>query len=123
MVACLLIDQNPAERHRIGDLVRKFGLTCVEHAGAEAAMPYFEQNRPEVVLMDASAPDQADRFLRIVRRQTRGRKMPVVIFYSDAPDMVSMGQSILEGAADFLVKPFDGRLLSFKLEQAGLLHH
>jgi len=34
-----------------------------------------------------------------------------------------VGESILAGAADFLVKPFDSKLMRFKLEQAGVLAH
>jgi len=123
MVSCLLIDGNASERSRIGDLVRGFGMDCVERAGAADGMRYCAERLPEVVLMDASAHAEADEFLRRVRRHARGSKMPVIILYADAPDMDVMGQSILEGAAEFLVKPFDGRLLSFKLEQAGLLVH
>jgi two-component system chemotaxis response regulator CheY len=123
MVSCLLIDGNAAERSRIGDLVRGFGMDCVERAGAAEGIRYCDEQQPEVVLMDATARPEVDEFLRRVRRQAKGRKMPVVILYSEAPDMASMGQSIIEGAAEFMVKPFDGRLLSFKLEQAGLLKH
>jgi len=122
-VSCLLIDGNAAERSRIGDLVRGFGMDCVERAGAAEGIRYCDEKQPEVVLMDATARLEVDEFLRGVRQQARGRKMPVVILYSEAPDMASMGQSIIEGAAEFMVKPFDGRLLSFKLEQTGLLKH
>jgi len=123
MVSCLLIDANAAERSRIGDLVRGFGMDCIERAGAVEGMRYCAERLPEVVLMDASVGPETDEFLRRVRRQARGKTMPVIILYSDAPDMAAMGQSILEGAAEFLVKPFDARLLSFKMEQAGLIKH
>ena len=122
-MSCLLIDANAAERSRIGDLVRGFGMDCIERAGTVEGMRYCAETLPEVVLMDASARPETDEFLRRVRRHARGKIMPVIILYSDVPDMAAMGQSILEGAAEFLVKPFDARLLSFKMEQAGLIKH
>ena len=35
--------------------------------------------------------------------------------------MEMIGQSILQGAADVIMKPFDRELLQFKLKQAGIL--
>jgi two-component system, chemotaxis family, chemotaxis protein CheY len=48
---------------------------------------------------------------------------PVVILYADAPDFDTMGAAILEGASEFLLKPFDRELLTFKLRQSGVLPH
>jgi len=45
----------------------------------------------------------------------------VVILYANEPDAEEIGQSILEGAADFIMQPFDLELLQFKLRQAGVL--
>ena len=47
-------------------------------------------------------------------------KPPVVFLYADTPDTEMFGQSILEGAADVLMMPFDRDLLHFKLRQAGI---
>ena len=76
---------------------------------------------PDVVVMEASGVKAAKEFLRLVRYQGRSRRRPVVILYADKPNMESVGETIIEGAADFLVKPFDRDLLLFKLEQAGVL--
>ena len=55
-----------------------------------------------------------------MRRTARG-KNTVVILYANEPDAEEIGQSIMEGAADFIMQPFDLELLQFKLRQAGVL--
>ena len=49
-----------------------------------------------------------------------GGKRPLVILYANEP-AAEIGQSILEGAAEFMMQPFDLELLQFKLHQAGVL--
>ena len=51
----------------------------------------------------------------------RGGRKPVVILYAEKPDMEMIGQSILQGAADVIIKPFDSEILHFKLKQAGVI--
>jgi two-component system, chemotaxis family, chemotaxis protein CheY len=123
MVSCLLIDKNPGERQRLLQILNRLGLTCDERAGAEEGIRFCQERRPEVVVMEASAVMATKEFLRLVRYSDQGRRRPVVILYADRPDIETMGETIMDGAADFLMKPFDQDLLQFKLEQAGVLPH
>lgn len=120
MVSCLLIDRNEAERARIAAMLAQAGITCGHSDSAEEGLRYCRNNRPDIVVMDASEAPSAKQFLRLVRYPGHGPKRPVVIFYSSRPDLETMGETILEGAADFLMKPFDGELLLFKITQAGI---
>jgi two-component system, chemotaxis family, chemotaxis protein CheY len=123
MVDCLLIDKNPGERQRLASILSAFGLTCEERSGAEEGIRFCHERRPEVVVMEASRLTATKEFLRLVKYQGRTSRRPVVILYAERPDMEAMGETIMEGAADFLMLPFDGDLLRFKLEQAGVLRH
>ena len=62
----------------------------------------------------------AGEFVKRVRRAAYGRK-PVVLVYTDKANTDEIGSAIIEGAAEFLLKPFDRDLLEFKLKQVGLL--
>ncbi len=55
-----------------------------------------------------------------LRYSTKG-KPPVVFLYAEHADTELFGQTILEGAADVLMMPFDRDLLQFKLKQAGVI--
>jgi two-component system, chemotaxis family, chemotaxis protein CheY len=123
MVSCLLIDKNANERSRIMGYLSGFGFDCVEREGADEAIRYCQESPPNVVLMEASAMPATQEFLRLMRYHGQTKKQPIVILYSDSPNLSAMGSSIIQGASDFLVTPFDRDLLQFKLEQAGALPH
>jgi two-component system, chemotaxis family, chemotaxis protein CheY len=121
MVECLLIDKDPTERKRVSQLLGDLGLNFTESSAAIDGLKYCNDNFPELVVMAASTEGMAPSdFIRQVRRTPRGKKT-VVILYADEPDADEIGQSILEGAADFIMQPFDRELLQFKLHQAGVI--
>ncbi|HMT15407.1 MAG TPA: response regulator [Aestuariivirga sp.] len=120
MVQCLLIDKDPGERARLAQILSGLGMALTERALAGEGVAYCNDNAPDVVLMQAEGQDmEAQDFVRRVRRSPKTRK-PVVILYAGAADTEVIGQSILSGAADFLMLPFDRDLLAFKLRQAGI---
>jgi two-component system, chemotaxis family, chemotaxis protein CheY len=123
MVNCLLIDKDPEERQRLMQILSGFGLNCDELSCAEEGLRFCHERRPEVVVMEASAVSETKDFLRLVQYRGRASRRPIVILYANSPDMEAMGETIMEGAADFLMLPFDRDLLRFKLEQAGVLQH
>lgn len=123
MVNCLLIDKNASERQRLVGILSGLGLKCDERAGTEEGIRFCHERRPDVVVMEASGMTATKEFLRLVKYQGRTTRRPVVILYADTPDLEAMGETIMDGASDFLMMPFDGDLLRFKLEQAGVLPH
>ena len=117
MVSCLLIDRNAGERHRLSDLMAELGFDCTALPDMADGIRYCREHRPDVVFMAAPAAGDARDFMRFAP----GAGGPVVIFYADTPDVETMGEAIREGAAEFLLKPFDRDLLKFKLRQSGII--
>lgn len=121
MAQCLLIDEDHAERQRLSRLLAGLGIDTAESSAAEEALAFCNDNAPDVVMMAAGAPGRMPKdFVKRIGRARRG-KTPVVIVYADRPDTEMIGRSILEGAADVIMKPFDRDLLQFKLRQAGVI--
>lgn len=123
MVSCLVIDRNEGERHLLGGLMTDLGFSCTELSASEDGIRFCQEHDPDVVVMDASALPEARDFLRLTANTSRRVGRPVVILYADKPDFDTMGETMLEGAAEFLMKPFDRDLLTFKLRQSGVLPH
>lgn len=121
MVSCLLIDRNAGERHRLSDLMAELGFDCIALPDASDGIRYCQNHHPDVVVMSASVADDARDFLRFAPAASRKDGRPVVIFYAETPDVETMGEAIREGAAEFLLKPFDRDLLKFKLRQSGVM--
>ncbi|MEP6828468.1 MAG: response regulator [Aestuariivirga sp.] len=119
MVSCLLIDGNETERGCLAGMLGSLGFVCAEKSQLPEAVDYARDSKPDLILIEASQQNPAQEFLRLVSIAAPKQPKPVVIFYSDAPNMEDIGASILAGASDFLVHPFDRKLLVFKLQQAG----
>ncbi len=123
MINCLLIEKNPTERQRLSQILVGLGLNCSETAGAEDGIRHCHDQHPDVVVMEATTAKAAKDFMRLVGYKNLTTKKPVVILYADHTDVELMANSIMDGASDFLMKPFDRDLLQFKLQQAGVLPH
>ncbi len=121
MVSCLLIDRNAGERHRLSDLMAELGFDCIALPEAADGIRYCQSHHPDVVVMSASVAAEARDFLRFAPAGGSRDDRPVVIFYAETPDVETMGEAIREGAAEFLLKPFDRDLLTFKLRQSGVI--
>ena len=121
MTRCLLVDEDAKERQRVLHLLNGLGLDTSQTGAAEDALKFCNDNAPDVVMMAAPRPgSQPEDFVRRLRLGVRGKR-PVVILYAETPDTEMIGQSILQGAADVIMKPFDRDLLQFKLRQAGVI--
>jgi DNA-binding NtrC family response regulator len=121
MVSCLLIGQNANESHHIAGLMAQLGVACQTLTEIEPAIRHCHENKPDVVMLDATSLPEAKEFLRLVRYQNRNTGRPVVIVYATEANVTQMADSILNGASEFMVVPFDMDLLRFKLTQSGVL--
>ena len=121
MTRCLLVGEDDIERRSLQQLLVGLGLDTAQASQANDALIYCNDNAPDVVMLAAAGADQRPRdFVRHLRRNIHGKK-PVVFLYAETPDTEIIGLSILQGAADVLMKPFDRDILQFKLKQAGVI--
>lgn len=121
MVSCLLIDENIVSRNSVSGLLAQLGVSTSHLSDVEEGIRFCHENRPDVVLLEATAMPRAKEFLRLVRHQGAMTGRPIVILYASSADMSVMGESILSGASEFIMAPFDLDLLRFKLTQSGVL--
>lgn len=120
MTRCLLIDEDGRGRQCLEQMLSGLGLQTSFTTGTDDAVRFCNDNSPDVVMVSTRAQGVVPKeFVKRLRLSGRG-KPPVVFLYADTPDTEMFGQSILEGAADVLMLPFDRDLLHFKLRQAGI---
>jgi two-component system, chemotaxis family, chemotaxis protein CheY len=79
------------------------------------------QQMPDCVLLDWNMPimNGLD-FLKKLRAEY-GPDKPPVVFCTTETDMSSIEQAIVNGAQEYIMKPFDEEILVGKFEQVGLL--
>jgi two-component system, chemotaxis family, chemotaxis protein CheY len=120
MVSCLLIEKDDAQRQHLASMLETLGMACTSVARADDGLALFENLHPDVVVMEADEARSVRPFLRLVRHEKQAQRQPVLIFYSKNASLDVIGETILNGAAEFLMLPFDRDLLSFKLKQSGI---
>jgi PleD family two-component response regulator len=120
MTRCLLIDEDGSGRQYLAQMLSGLGLETCLTSGTDEALAFCNDNSPELVMVSATAQGVVPKdIVKRLRLGARG-KPPVVILYAETPDAAMFGQTILEGAADVLMMPFDRDILHFKLRQAGI---
>lgn len=120
MRQCLLVDEDHEERQALSQLLGPYGFRLAETTSADAALKHCRAHSPDIVMTTDRIGMSPAEFIKRVRGTARGRK-PVVLVCTDKPDTGEIGRAIIEGAAEYLLKPFDRELLEFKLRQVGLL--
>jgi DNA-binding response OmpR family regulator len=120
MVSCLLIEKDDAQRQQLTLMLETLGMDCTSVGRADDGLALIENLHPDVVVMEANEARSVRPFLRLVRHDSPVQRAPVLLFYSKKASMDVISETILNGAAEFLMLPFDRDLLSFKLKQAGV---
>jgi two-component system, chemotaxis family, chemotaxis protein CheY len=121
MTKCLLIDEDNKGRRCLEQMLSGLGVETSLMTGADDALRYCNDNAPDVVMLSADTRGVAPKELVKRLRFNAQGKPPVVFLYAEHADTDMFGQTILEGAADVLMMPFDLDLLRFKLRQAGVI--
>jgi two-component system, chemotaxis family, chemotaxis protein CheY len=121
MTKCLLIDGDSKGRRYLEQMLSGLGLETSLSAGADDALQFCNDNAPEVVMLSAGTRGVIPKDLVKRLRYNAQGKPPVVFLYAETADTEMFGQTILEGAAEVLMMPFDRDLLQFKLQQAGVI--
>jgi two-component system, chemotaxis family, chemotaxis protein CheY len=121
MTRCLVVDEDQQERSALGSLLGEYGFELSESGTVDGALQHCRRFAPDVVVtVERLGGMAAAEFVKRIRSASRGRK-PVVLVCADKADSGKIGRAIIEGAAEYLLKPFDREILEFKLRQVGLL--
>lgn len=99
----LLVDDEPALREMVGDMLRSDGYTVVTAANCREAMSVFEESVPDAVLLDVMLPD-GDGFSLF--RSLRAQRDVPVLFLSARDEDSARLEGLGLGADDYITKPF-----------------
>lgn len=99
----LLVDDEPALREMVGDILRADGYAVVTAAGCREAVAVFEEHTPDAVLLDVMLPD-GDGFSLF--RTLRAKRDVPVLFLSARDEDSARLQGLGLGADDYITKPF-----------------
>lgn len=112
----LIVDDEAATRQVIASLLGGAGYATIEAASGHEALGTLSRTLPDLILLDLVMPGMDGlELLRALKSETKTQSIPTIILtgLSGGDARISALQG---GAADYLIKPFDGTELRTRVE-------
>ncbi len=107
----LVVDDEPAIRRMVGDVLSRNGYQCFEVADAAQAKAAVATFQPHLILLDWMMPGQSGiEFARNLKRGAGTRKIPIIMLTA-LDDEGEKVHGLTTGADDYVTKPFSPREL------------
>jgi len=112
----LIADDNSTDRLILGTILRKEGHQVTTAENGQQAVELYEQQRPDIVLLDAMMPvmDGYDAAIHIKR--IAGETFVPIIFLTSLKEVTALARCLEVGGDDFLTKPYNKVILQAKLQ-------
>ena len=118
---CLVVDDSRVVRKVARKILEARGFEVDEAANGQAALDACRMRLPDGILLDWNMPVMDGlTFLRALRKEF-GSDNPPVVFCTTNGEVRDIETAILNGAQEYIIKPFDGDILTGKFAQVGLL--
>jgi len=116
---CLIVDDSRIIRKVARRIVEGLGFEVDEAADGSEALAFCGGVIPEVILLDWSMPVMDGMtFLRRLRALPGGMA-PKVLFCTIETRAERIAEALSAGADDYVMKPFDGKILTSKFAEVG----
>jgi two-component system chemotaxis response regulator CheY len=118
----LVVDDSRAMRRILGGMLRQFGFEVVEAANGSEALDLLERlPRPDLVLVDWNMPVMNGlEFIQHVRARKQFQGLPLMMVTTET-ETERVQTALAAGANEYVMKPFDQRVIADKLQLLGLL--
>ena len=114
-LSILIAEDNAADRMLLSTIVSRQGHRVLTASNGREALDLFEQERPQLVLMDALMPvmDGFEAARRI--KQMAGEELVPIIFLTSLTEGEALVRCLEAGGDDFLAKPYNRVILEAKI--------
>lgn len=109
MLRLLIADESEAVRKVAGQILEEFGFTIIESASALDAFSKCQTSLPNVVIVDSGLTGALDLIANI--RNLPGGSIAQIFYSVTKADLRCLMAGKRAGATDFLLKPFDRKVL------------
>jgi two-component system chemotaxis response regulator CheY len=121
MKHCLVVDDSRVIRKVACRILGDLRFQTDEAEDGIVALQACRARMPDIIFLDENMPNMSGmEFLRNFKRDYPDNH-PIVVFCTTENDPIHIAEALNAGASDFLVKPYDRRLVEAKLSEAGLV--
>jgi two-component system chemotaxis response regulator CheY len=118
--SCLVVDDSRVIRKVARRILEEIGFDIAEASDGMEALAWCRAAMPDAILLDWNMPVMTGiEFLRQLRREPGGEG-PKVVFCTVENNVERIREALDAGAAEYIMKPFDGDIIAAKFAEAGL---
>jgi two-component system chemotaxis response regulator CheY len=118
MRSCLIVDDSSVVRKVARRILEELDYIVDEAEDGQEAIDKCRLEMPDAILLDWQMPIMSGlEFLKLLRAYVGGEK-PHVIYCTVENDIGAIALALKAGADDYMMKPFDRRVLEGKFEIA-----
>ncbi|UFS69624.1 EAL domain-containing protein [Geomonas sp. RF6] len=112
----MVVDDDAAVRLLARETLEHSGYAVVEMQSGKDGLNAFEEVRPDIVLLDVMMPGGVDGFgvCGAIRRSRSGCDTPILMM-TGLDDLESINRAYQVGATDFITKPINWFILSYRV--------
>jgi two-component system chemotaxis response regulator CheY len=116
MKSCLIVDDSTVVRKVARRILEDLDYIVEEAEDGQEAFDKCRQEMPDAILLDWQMPIMSGlEFLKLLRAYVGGEK-PHVVYCTVENDIGAIAMALKAGASDYMMKPFDRRILESKFE-------
>jgi two-component system chemotaxis response regulator CheY len=121
MKTCLIVDDSKIVRKVVRRIVEALGFAILEAENGKEAVDQVKANHVDVIILDWNMPvmDGMECMLQI--RADPVISQPKIIFCTTENEFTKIQQAIMNGADEYVMKPFDEAIIAGKMVQLGLI--
>ena len=121
MTTCLIVDDSKIVRKVVRRIVEVFGFTILEAENGREAVEQARANTVDVMLLDWNMPVMDGMECMIEIRADASIHQPKIIFCTTENEFSKIQQAMMNGADEYVMKPFDEAIIAGKLSQLGII--
>jgi two-component system, LuxR family, response regulator FixJ len=110
-----ILDDDALSRLILEHVVETAGMVAASFAAPDQFLDYIRTNKPACILLDMNMPNLSGVEVQC-RLHEMGITVPVIMVTGDS-DVPTATAALLNGAADFVAKPIDGKELVCRIRE------
>ena len=118
---CLIVDDSKIVRKVIHRIVEVLGFTILEAENGQEAVEQVKKNSIDVVILDWNMPVMDGMEAMKIIRADASLTQPKIIFCTTENEFEKIQQAIINGADEYVMKPFDEAIIRGKMVQLGII--
>ena len=118
---CLIVDDSRIVRKVTRRIIQSLGFKCIEAEDGAHALETCLKEMPDIIVIDWQMPNMTGIDFLKTMNTTHTSNMAKVIFCTTENDVRNIREALKNGAAEYIMKPFDSDIMRSKMFFAGVI--